>query len=290
MNGIIIINKPYGFTSFDVVAKLRNILSIKKIGHGGTLDPIATGVLPIFVGKATKIIDIIQDQNKEYVAFFKLGISTDTQDITGNIISEKNLFISKKDINNILNNFIGNISQIPPMYSAIKINGKRLYELARQGKEVERQPRNVTIYDIQLLSFDENFQIGSIKIKVSSGTYIRTVINDIGNQLGCGATMLSLIRSKAMGFNIKDSHKLNDIKKLKQENKINNILISPEIALKSISEIYLDNDTINKILSGIKIKINSPKLVYKRVYNSFSKFIGIGYTKHDDYFKFKYNV
>lgn len=287
MNGILIINKSAGMTSFDVVAKLRKILEIKKIGHGGTLDPMATGVLPIFIGKATKIINIIQDQDKEYIASFELGIQTDTQDITGSVIKKKESFESVDNIKNILNNFTGQINQVPPMFSAIKINGKRLYDLARQGKEIQRDARKINIYNISLLSFDPKSQTGSIKTKVSKGTYIRTLINDIGIQLGCGATMTSLVRTKALNFDIKNSYSLDEIKKLKQEKKINNILLNSEQALKSLPEIFLENDIINKLSNGVKIKVNTPVFLYYRVYNKSGVFLGIGYTKQDSFFKLK---
>ena len=203
--GIICIHKPQGYTSFDVIARLRGILKMKRLGHGGTLDPMAEGVLPVFAGRATTACDILPDTDKEYIGGFRLGISTDTQDITGNIISEKGYSpINRSDIENVLKEFRGEIMQLPPMYSAVSVNGKRLYELARQNITVERTPRPVTIYSLELVSFDEDSGEGTLKIACSSGTYIRTLINDIGEKLGTGGTMTSLVRTRACGFSLSD--------------------------------------------------------------------------------------
>lgn len=203
--GIICVNKPAGFTSFDVIAKMRGILKMKRLGHAGTLDPMATGVLPVFAGRATKACDILPDRDKTYKAGFKLGITTDTQDITGKVTSEKIAEgIGHNEVNAVLERFSGNILQIPPMYSAVSINGKRLYELARQGAEVEREARPVTIYELALLEYNEAEQQGTLEISCSKGTYIRTLINDIGDALGCGGVMTSLVRTRACGFALED--------------------------------------------------------------------------------------
>lgn len=286
MNGVLILNKPKDFTSFDVVAKLRKILSIKKIGHGGTLDPLATGVLPVFIGKATKIIEMIPDHDKKYIAGFKLGAVTDTQDISGKIISKKESKISFKDMNNILKLFEGEINQTPPMYSAVKINGRRLYEMARKGQEVNREPRKVKIYNLNLLDFNEDAQEGKIEAEVSKGTYIRTLINDIGEKLEVGATLISLNRTKAMGFDINMSENIEEIEKLKKENKIDNILISVEEALRDLKSLNLNEMMINKIFNGVKIKFDLPGNIYYKVYNEKNIFIGVGYNK-EGYFKIK---
>ena len=192
MNGIIVINKPSGFTSFDVVAVMRGIAKTRKAGHTGTLDPMATGVLPILLGNATKAQSLIPDSSKEYIADFRLGITTDTLDITGKIIEEKKSEISEREISDVLPEFTGNIFQIPPMYSAVQKDGKRLYELARQGIEVEREKRKVTIYKLELLEYDEKAQTGRLLTGCSGGTYIRTLIDDIGKRLGCGGVMTAL--------------------------------------------------------------------------------------------------
>ena len=186
MDGILVIDKPKSYTSFDVVAVMRKLCGEKKIGHTGTLDPMATGVLPILVGKATRCAPFLDDTDKEYEAEFQLGLSTDTQDITGKVVSETPHRVTKADIEAVLPQFRGEIQQLPPMYSAVQIDGKRLYSLARQGIEVERETRPVTIYQCDLLSFDEETQKGTLRIMCSKGTYVRTLCSDIGvAYLGC---------------------------------------------------------------------------------------------------------
>ncbi len=290
INGILVIDKPPDFTSFDVVAKLRNILSIRKLGHGGTLDPMATGVLPIFINKATKAIDMIPEQNKSYLAGFKLGIKTNTQDITGDILCENKSQISKNELENILKNFIGDIYQKPPMYSAVKINGQRLYHLARQGKEIERIARRITIHNLNLLSFDINTQEGLLKADVSKGTYIRALINDIGDCLNVGATLTSLRRTKALGFEIDNSISLCEVEKIinsEKAEKINKKIIDLEKALKCLPKVTIDNSTIEKINLGQKIQINLPINSFHNVYDPLNKFLGVGQLTEYGIFKFK---
>lgn len=211
-NGIIPVNKPMGFTSFDVVAKCRCVLKTKKIGHAGTLDPMATGVLPIFIGTATKACDMLPDNDKAYIAEFKLGIKTDTEDITGKVIKQdENVSVGKEDILSVIPLFTGEIEQIPPMYSAVSVGGKRLYELARKGIEVERTPRKITIYKLSLESFDEEEKTGKLYIECSKGTYIRTLISDIAEKAGSIATMTSLQRTKASGFSLSECITLDEL-------------------------------------------------------------------------------
>lgn len=210
--GIICVNKPQGFTSFDVIAKMRGILKIKRLGHAGTLDPMATGVLPVFVGRATKACDILPDHDKIYRAGFRLGVTTDTQDSTGTVTCERNAEgISAERIHEILKNFRGDIMQLPPMYSAVSVNGKRLYDLARQGIEVERDARPVTVYALELEEYDEAEKCGVLTVSCSKGTYIRTLINDIGEALGCGGIMTSLVRTAACGFTLADCVTIGDM-------------------------------------------------------------------------------
>ncbi len=205
MCGIICVNKPEGFTSFDVIAKLRGILKMKRLGHAGTLDPMATGVLPVFVGRATKACDILPDHDKIYRAGFRLGVTSDTQDSTGTITKERDPSgADTMKVSAALKNFRGDIMQIPPMYSAVSVNGKRLYDLARQGIEVEREARPVTIYSLELEEYDEAAHCGVLTVSCSKGTYIRTLINDIGEALGCGGIMTSLVRTTACGFSLDD--------------------------------------------------------------------------------------
>lgn len=200
-SGIVIIDKPAGWTSHDVVAKLRGILREKRIGHGGTLDPMATGVLPIFVGQATRAVEFAEHGKKEYIAGLRLGLSTNTQDITGETLDEHPVTVERGELEAIFPRFTGEIRQIPPMYSAVKIGGKKLYELARRGQEVERAPRPVTIYELEILeqSDRENYVL---RVVCSKGTYIRTLCHDIGEALGCGGCLCSLRRTMAAGFTL----------------------------------------------------------------------------------------
>lgn len=214
-NGIFVIDKPQEWTSHDVVAKLRGILREKRIGHGGTLDPMATGLLPIFVGQATRAVEFSENAPKEYVATMQLGLTTDTQDITGTVLQTKPVSSTLADLEGILPQFTGAIQQIPPMYSAIKIQGKKLYELARKGQEVERAPRSITIYELEVLeSLPENQY--SIRILCSKGTYIRTLAHDMGQVLGCGATLTALRRTRAAGFTQADAVTLEQVQEMKE--------------------------------------------------------------------------
>ena len=200
-NGIIIIDKPSDWTSMDVCAKLRGILKTKKIGHAGTLDPMATGVLPVFVGQATRAVSFAESGSKEYVAGLRLGLVTNTQDIGGEVLEERDVSVTEEELRAVLPRFTGEIAQIPPMFSAIKIGGKKLYELARKGQEVERKSRTITIYELELLEKSgENEYL--LRILCSKGTYVRTLCHDIGAALGCGGCMSSLRRTMAAGYTL----------------------------------------------------------------------------------------
>ena len=203
-NGIIIIDKPAGWTSMDVCAKLRGILHEKRVGHAGTLDPMATGVLPVFVGQATKAVSFAENGRKVYEAVLQLGRVTDTQDTTGETLEEHAVTVTADDVRAALPRFLGEIEQIPPMYSAIKVNGQKLYDLARQGKEVARKPRRITIYDLALTEELENGQY-ALRVECSKGTYIRTLCHDLGQALGCGGCMAALRRTMAAGFRIEEA-------------------------------------------------------------------------------------
>ena len=198
MNGIVIVDKPQGWTSQDLVSKLRGVFQTRRIGHGGTLDPLATGVLPVFVGRATRGVEFFEHAEKTYEAVLHLGLSTDTEDITGTVLAEKPVCVEKETLLAVLDQFRGEIQQIPPMYSAIKINGQKLYDLARKGKEVERQSRSVTIHRLECLSFDGTF--AKLLVHCSKGTYIRTLCKDIGEALGCGGCMEALRRVAAGSY------------------------------------------------------------------------------------------
>lgn len=210
MTGILIVNKPEGWTSHDIVAKLRRILGERRIGHGGTLDPMATGVLPVFVGRATRAVEFMESADKEYIAALRLGISTDTQDTTGNILSEKPADISREKLEAALEPFRGEIEQLPPMYSAIKVDGKKLYEYARKGTEIERKTRKITIHELELLGQREDGDF-LLRVVCSKGTYIRALCSDIGDALGCGGAMSGLVRSRAGAYRLEDAHSMEDI-------------------------------------------------------------------------------
>ena len=203
MNGIVIVDKPQGWTSQDVTARLRRVYATRRIGHGGTLDPMATGVLPVFVGRATRGVEFFEHAEKTYDTVLLLGRTTDTQDVTGATLAEKAVHLSPADIEKVLPRFRGDILQVPPMYSALKVNGKKLYELARKGQEVERQPRPITVFELTNLGFDGTRL--SLRVKCSKGTYIRTLCQDIGDALGCGGCMEALRRVRAGEYGIEDA-------------------------------------------------------------------------------------
>lgn len=209
-NGIIIIDKPTDWTSMDICAKLRGILKEKKIGHAGTLDPMATGVLPVFVGNATRAVEFAEKGDKEYVAGLRLGIVTNTQDTTGEILTEHPVTVDRTAVASVLSRFVGEIDQIPPMFSAIKIGGKKLYEIARAGREVERAARRITIREIELLEQTADNEY-LLRVRCSKGTYIRTLCHDIGAALGCGGCMSSLRRTMAAGFTLSDAVTLEQV-------------------------------------------------------------------------------
>ena len=203
MNGIVIVDKPQNWTSQDVTAKLRGVFQTRRIGHGGTLDPMATGVLPVFVGRATRGVEFFEHAEKIYEATLRLGVTTDTEDITGTVLEEREVCVSEQEFLDVLSQFRGKIQQIPPMYSAIKVDGKKLYDLARQGKEVERKPREIEIFELTCLEFSG--QTARLRIHCSKGTYIRTLCKDIGAALGCGGCMEALRRVQAGEYAIAEA-------------------------------------------------------------------------------------
>ncbi len=232
-NGIINVYKEKGYTSHDVVAKLRGILKQKKIGHTGTLDPEAEGVLPVCLGKATKLCDLLTDKDKTYEACLRLGIQTDTQDMTGKVLKEAEVSVSEEEVREEILSFLGEYDQIPPMYSALKVNGKKLYEYAREGIEVERKPRRVAIYSIEI----KKIELPRVwfSVSCSKGTYIRTLCNDIGEKLGCLGCMETLVRTRASVFEMKDSLKLSEIEKLRDEDKIETVLFPLDAMFQNVA-------------------------------------------------------
>ena len=226
INGIINVYKEKNFTSHDVVAKLRGILKQKKIGHTGTLDPDATGVLPVCLGNATKLCDMLTDKSKEYVTTMRLGFSTDTQDISGKVLETKDVEVTEEEVRNVILSFVGQYDQIPPMYSALKVNGKKLYELAREGKEIERKARNVEIFELDIIRI--NLPDITMRVHCSKGTYIRTLCHDIGLKLGCFATMVELERTKVSIFLKENAYTLNQIEEMVKENQVETIVTNTE--------------------------------------------------------------
>ncbi len=246
MQGFLLLNKPEGITSFGAVSKIKRLAHEKRVGHTGTLDPMATGVLPIFLGKATALSSHLLDGEKTYTATVKLGITTDTLDITGEITSRKDVNISNKDLLNTLNKFKGKILQTPPIYSAIKQNGVRMYELARRGETAEIPAREVEIFDITLTSELDSKNEFSFTATVSKGTYIRSLVGDIGKDLGCGATLTSLCRTFASGFDIKDTVKLCDL----TEENIESFIKKEDTALPHLDTVYVSQKQAIRFSNG----------------------------------------
>lgn len=249
IHGVLNIYKEQGFTSHDVVAKLRGIVKQKKIGHTGTLDPDAEGVLPVCLGKATKLCDMLTDKDKTYEAVLLLGKTTDTQDITGKVLEEKSAEgLAEEAVREAVAEFEGEYDQIPPMYSALKINGKKLYELARDGKEVERKPRRVTIHSIRILEV----KLPEVRMEVtcSKGTYIRTLCHDIGNALGCGGCMKSLLRSRVERFEMADSIRLSEVEALQREGRLMEKVISIDAMFPDYDKVYLKPDAARAVRNG----------------------------------------
>ena len=285
--GILPINKPESWTSFDVVAKLRGILKIKRLGHAGTLDPMATGVLPIFIGKAARACDILPIDEKIYTAGFQLGITTDTQDSTGEILSKNDMAISYEALKKVCGDFIGDIMQVPPMYSAVSVGGKRLYELAREGKTIEREARPRRVNFIEILSYDEEIRQGKISVSVSKGTYIRTLINDIGEKLGCGGIMTSLVRTRSAGFNLKNCYTLEQVQQYADRGEIEQIILPIESAFDSVyKEIHLNKRCTPLYKNGVKLRleqvgIDKSKLIEDEIFcvtDSENNFLGLAKT------------
>ncbi len=247
MDGILNVYKERGFTSHDVVAKLRGILKQKKIGHTGTLDPDAEGVLPVCLGKATKVCSLLTDSGKTYRAVLLLGRETDTQDISGRILSEREVSVEESRVREVAESFVGRYDQIPPMYSALKVDGRKLYELARQGKEVERKPRTVEIYGITIESVE--LPRVTMTVSCSKGTYIRTLCHDIGQTLGCGGCMERLVRTRAAGFSAEDALTLDQIEGLRDEGRLEEVLV-PVDALFSQYPAYVPEEGAQRFLQN----------------------------------------
>lgn len=285
-NGILIFDKPEDFTSHDVVAKLRGILRQKKIGHGGTLDPMATGVLPVFLGSATSAAEYITCADKRYIAGFRLGIGTDTQDITGRIIKQTEVRAGREQVLAALDSFRGEISQIPPMYSAVKKNGKRLYDLARQGIELEREPRRICIKKLELISANGADYI--IDVVCSKGTYIRTLCSDIGDFLGCGAAMTSLRRIRSGSFGCERAVGFEFLQQAVQNGSVQSVIIPTDMLFCEYPSVIVDPRDLKRALNGAWLRLAEQKFDFIpenaekcRVYSEDRRFIMLGKIKDD---------
>ena len=291
MDGIIVVHKEKGFTSFDVVAKLRGILKQKKIGHTGTLDPDATGVLPVCLGCATKLCDMLTDSTKVYEAELLLGVTTDTQDTGGIILEKKDVEVTDEEVRNVIAAFIGEQKQIPPMYSALKVDGKKLYELAREGKVVERKARDITIENIEILEMS----LPKVRMLVtcSKGTYIRTLCNDIGEKLGCGGAMASLIRRKTAGFTLEEAKTLAEIEAIMKCGEISSIVRGVDTVFEEYPKAVVKEACMKAVQNGnrlygnmLQISAEDEQAEEIRIYGTDNVFYGIyGYDADINAFK-----
>ncbi len=254
MDGVIVINKPTGQTSHNLVGFTRRLLNIKKVGHTGTLDPDASGVLPVCIGRGTKAADMLTASDKAYRAQLILGMTTDTLDASGEILTEQPVNVTKEQIEDVIQEFIGEIYQIPPMFSAIKKDGKKLYELAREGITIEREKRKITIFDIKICEIDmENYAI-TIEVFCSKGTYIRTLCEDIGMKLGCGAYMNTLVRTKSAGFTLEESYTPEELLEMKKAGTLEKVIIPVDKLFSCYDKVVLDEFLKGKAKNGIAIR------------------------------------
>lgn len=290
-SGIINVYKEAGYTSFDVVAKMRGILGIKKIGHTGTLDPDATGVLPVCIGKATKVCDLLTDKDKTYEAVMRLGIVTDTQDMTGQVLEEHAVTVIEDEVRQAVGQFVGQIEQIPPMYSALKVGGQKLCDLARKGIEVERKPRPVTIYEIRIKNIA--LPLVTMEVHCSKGTYIRTLCQDIGQALGCGGCMERLVRTQVASFALADSLTLAQIEEAKKEDRLDQILLPIDQVFSTYPKVYASEEADKRLVNGNAIEQMQAKADEAigdgdpvRMYLSDGRFVGIYYL-NEHQFKLK---
>lgn len=276
-NGILNILKPTGMTSFDVVAFLRRLLKTKKIGHTGTLDPGAVGVLPICVGNATKAIEYLTEKDKLYRAELTLGITTDTQDSTGRVVDSRDVKVSEAEIRKAVLDFEGSYSQVPPMFSAVKVEGKRLYELARSGITIERKPRHVTIHSINIINIKDNRVL--FDVACSKGTYIRTLCSDIGERLGCGGHMSFLIRLQSGIFNIDRAYTLEEVIEAYDNGSLMDLFVQVDEIFYDLNKIILNNTDERKLINGAAVKLDDQTAAdgqQVRVYNKAGTFLALG--------------
>ncbi len=277
MNGIILIDKPQGWTSHDVVGKLRGILHERRIGHSGTLDPLATGLLVVFVGRATRAVEFAEADRKEYIAGLRLGISTDTQDITGRIINEGTDLPDEMELRKALERFKGELEQIPPMYSAVKVGGKKLYELARKGESIERKPRHITVFGLETAGREDNDYI--LNVVCSKGTYIRTLCHDIGTSLGCGGCMSSLRRTKSGVFSVEDAYTITEVQGAADRGEADKLLLPADTLFAGYPELRADAASEKLLRNGCIVNASAPDGRF-RVYSEKGEFLLLGDVKN----------
>ncbi len=286
ISGILVMNKPRDFTSFDVIAKLRGILKIRRLGHTGTLDPMAEGVLPVLVGTATKACDILPDETKAYRAGFRLGLVTDTQDITGKTLSTAAVNVTGSQLEAVIPRFIGEIQQIPPMYSAVQIDGKRLYDLAREGKTIERPARSITVHDIIITQYDAAAGAGVLEITCGKGTYVRTILHDIGAVLGCGACMTSLTRTMASGYSLADAHTFADVEQIMAEGRLEAVLQPTQSLFAALPRLTLPQGQAKLYRNGVKLSLERVCGISQAdrytVYDTEGVFIGLAQADREE--------
>lgn len=273
MNGILLIDKPAGWTSNDVVIKLKGILRQRRVGHSGTLDPMATGLLVVFAGRATRAVEFAEAHSKRYIAHLRLGISTDTQDTTGNILEEKEVSVSENELIEVLKSFEGEQEQLPPMYSAIKVNGQKLYDIARKGGEVERKRRKIEISSIKYFGRDGDDYI--LDVSCSKGTYIRTLCHDIGQKLGCGGCMSYLRRIRAGDFSVENAVSIEAVQKAADEGRAEQLLLPVDSLFASLNEYTATEREVQRIKCGNPIRSQLPCGDY-RVYSETGEFLMLG--------------
>ena len=274
MTGILILDKPADWTSHDAIGKLRGVFKQKRIGHGGTLDPMATGILPIFLGRATRAVSMCETMAKEYLAEIRLGVVTDTQDITGKILSENHADIGQSEFADTLAFFTGSQAQLPPMYSAIKIGGKKLYELARKGIEVERPPRDITIYSIDIIAKTEAGYL--FRVVCSKGTYIRTLCHDIGARLGCGGTLSSLRRTRVGAFSIDDAVTMDEVLDAASRGDPTSYLRPVDSLFSNYPSLVVTGGDEDRCRNGSECRLAQANDGRYRVYNAQNEFLLIG--------------
>lgn len=264
-NGVLIIDKPEGITSFDVVYRLRRLTGQRKIGHTGTLDPMATGVLPLLLGKAARAESLLPETWKEYEAGFRLGEETDTEDSSGKLLSRCEKAVSREELEEALESFRGDILQVPPMYSALKRDGKKLYELARQGIVVEREPRPVTVYELELLEYGEAGREGRLRLRCSAGTYVRTLCADLGKTLGVGGVMTSLRRTAACGFSEKEALTLEEASALQKEGLLSGRILPVEYLFREFSSLRVTEAQAKRFCNGGELDLHRTTLSGKQL-------------------------